>query len=66
MLLALLLYSESGFPLYKDTDLGRATAHQLYCFAIEIGFGANEGGYIAATALQLSLTITAGETGSCG
>ena len=21
--------------------LGRATAHQLYCFAIEVGFGAN-------------------------
>ena len=41
MLLALLLYSESGFPLYEDTDLGRATAHQLYCFAIEVGFGAN-------------------------
>ena len=41
MLLALLLYSESGFPLYKDTDLGRATTHQLYCFAIEVGFGAN-------------------------
>ena len=41
MLLALLLYSEPGFPLYEDTDLGRATAHQLYCFAIEVWFGAN-------------------------
>ena len=30
-----------GFPLYKDTDLRRATAHQIYCFAIEVGFGAN-------------------------
>ena len=40
LLLALRLYSELGFPLYKDTDLGRATAHQLYCFAIEVGFGA--------------------------
>ena len=30
-----------GFPLYKDTDLRRATAHQLYCFAIEVWFGAN-------------------------
>ena len=41
MLLALLLYSEPGFPLYEDTYLGRANAHQLYCFAIEVGFGAN-------------------------
>ena len=41
LLLALLLYSQPGFPLYEDTDLGRATAHQLYCFAIEVGFGAN-------------------------
>ena len=44
LLLALLLYSEQGFPLYEDTDLGRATAHQLYCLAIEIGFGANGSG----------------------
>ena len=28
-------------PLYEDTDLRRATAHQLYSFAIEVGFGAN-------------------------
>ena len=41
MLLALPHYSVPGFPLYEDTDLGRATAHQLYCFAIEVGFGAN-------------------------
>ena len=36
------LYSVQGFPLYEDTDLRRATANQLYCFAIEVGFGANE------------------------
>ena len=35
------LCSVQGFPLYEDTDLRRATAHQLYCFAIEVGFGAN-------------------------
>ena len=35
------LYSVLGFPLYEDTDLRKATAHQLYCFAIEVGFGAN-------------------------
>ena len=35
-------YSVQGFPLYEDTDLRRATAHQLYCFAIEVGFGAND------------------------
>ena len=40
-LLLLRLYSVQGFPLYKDTDLRRATAHQLYCFAIDVGFGAN-------------------------
>ena len=44
LLLALRLYSELGFPLYENTDLGRATAHQLYCFAIEVGFGANARG----------------------
>ena len=27
--------------IYEDTDLRRATAHQLYCFAIEAGFGVN-------------------------
>ena len=40
-LLLLRLYSVQGFPLYEDADLRRATTHQLYCFAIEIGFGAN-------------------------
>ena len=35
------LYSVPGFPLYEDTDLRRATAHQFYCFAIEVLFGAN-------------------------
>ena len=41
-LLYLRLYSVKGFPLYEDTDSRRATTHQLYCFAIEVGFGANE------------------------
>ena len=50
MLLALQLYSVQGFPLYKDTDLGRATAYQLYRFEIEVGFGAN-----AAAAASLKL-----------
>ena len=36
---SLRLYSVPGLPLCKDTDLRRATAHQLYCFAIEAGFG---------------------------
>ena len=40
-LLSLLLSSVLGFPLYLSTANGRATAHQLYCFAIEVGFGAN-------------------------
>ena len=40
-LLSLPLSSELGFPLYESTADGRATAHQLYCFAIEVGFGAN-------------------------
>ena len=31
----------SIFIIYKATDLRRATAHQLYCFAIEVWFGAN-------------------------
>ena len=31
-------YFVPGFPLYEDTDLRRATAHQLYCFGIEVGF----------------------------
>ena len=34
----LLLSSGLGFPLYEDTANGRATTHQLYSFAIEIGF----------------------------
>ena len=29
------------FPLCENTDIRRAIAHQLYCFAIEVGFGAN-------------------------
>ena len=33
----LLLSSGLGFPLYEDTANGRATTHQLYSFAIELG-----------------------------
>ena len=40
-LLFLRLYSGPGFSLYEDIDLRRVTARQLYCFAIEVGFGAN-------------------------
>ena len=54
MLLLLRLYSVQGFPLYEDTDFRRAATHQLYCFAIEVGFGDNAGqskvGAIAAKA----------------
>ena len=39
--LLLLLSSVLGFPLYKDTANGRAATHQLYSFAIDVGFGAN-------------------------
>ena len=34
--------SSHGFPLYKDTDLTRTTAHQIYCLAIEVWFGVND------------------------
>ena len=37
----LLLSSVLGFPLYEDTADGRAAIHQLYSFAIDVGFGAN-------------------------
>ena len=40
-LLSIRLYSVPEFPLYEDTDVRRASSHQLYCFAIEIVFGAN-------------------------
>ena len=30
--------TELGFTLHEDTSNGRATTHQLYSFAIEIGF----------------------------
>ena len=40
--LTLLLSSDLGFPLDESTANGRATAHQLYCSAIEVGFGAND------------------------
>ena len=42
-LLSLLLSSEVGFPLYMSTADGRATAHQFYCFAIEVGLGCQWG-----------------------
>ena len=41
VLLLLPLSSVLGFPLYKDTVIGRAATHQLYSFAIEVWFGAN-------------------------
>ena len=41
LLLYLRLNSVQGFPLYEDTDFRRAATHQLYFFAIEVGFGAN-------------------------
>ena len=41
VLLLLPLSSVLGFPLYEDTANGRAATHQLYSFAIEVGFGAN-------------------------
>ena len=31
-------FSVLGFPLYEDTANGRAATHQLYSFAIEVGF----------------------------
>ena len=33
-----------GFTLHKDTANGRAATHQLYSFAIEIGFAPMTGG----------------------
>ena len=44
-----------GFSLYEDTDLRRATAHKLYYFAIEVGFGAN--GYLPSLLIQFLCTV---------
>ena len=41
VLLLLPLSSVMGFPLYRDTAVGRAATLQLYSFVIEVWFGAN-------------------------
>ena len=41
VLMLLPFSSVLGFTLYKDTAYGRDASHQLYSFAIEVGFGAN-------------------------
>ena len=38
VLLLLPLSSVPGFPLYEDTDNGRAATHQLFSFVIEVWF----------------------------
>ena len=38
MLLLLLFSSVLGFPLYKDTDSGRAATHQVYSFTTEVWY----------------------------
>ena len=39
--------------LYEDHEIRRAATHQLYCFAIEIGFGANGWGSYSLEILQV-------------
>ena len=56
-------FSELGFPLYEDTANGRATTHQLYRFAIEIGFAPMLTAQYIVTGLQHSTLVQAYSTG---
>ena len=49
-----------AFPLYEDTYLRRASAHQLYCFAIEVGFGANAYGAFGSVIKQRTEVVVEG------